>query len=35
MDLTFPYGDAGFAILEQTKPPVSFPVSESSLHGMA
>lgn len=35
MDLTFLYGDAGFAILEQTNPPVSFPVSESSLHGMA
>lgn len=35
MDLTFLFGDTGFAILEQTNPPVSFPVSESSLHGMA
>lgn len=34
MDLTFLYGDAGFAILEQTNCPVSFPVYESSLHGM-
>lgn len=34
MHLTFLYGDTRFAILEQTNRLVSFPVSESSLHGV-
>lgn len=32
--LTFLHGVSGFAMLEHTNNPVSFPISGTSLHGM-